>query len=202
MGHRDELLTEDETREVMSPYEERLASVVNRAIARWQDLPPEHAVDFSPRSRASLIHDYIVAEANAEFQGKDHVKVSNKRGTVVLLFAGKVAVRFKKVNGNRLRYSISPTGRQRGIHMQQLALDGTDVRVTWATAGYRLDAAGGLIQTALVVNHGESQRFAFDLESAPAGVVQSYPMPEDDDEGLVIRPAASADAPAGGTGTP
>jgi hypothetical protein len=202
MGDRDALLTEDKTREVMSLYEERLVSVMSRAILRWQDLPPGVGAVLSPRSRASMIHDLIVDEANAEFRAEDHVKVSNKRGTVVLLFAGKVAVRFKKVTGNRLRYSISPTRRQRGIHTQQLALDGTDVRVTWATAGYRLDAAGGLQQTALVVNQGDSRRFAFDLDAAPAGVVQPYPVPEDDDEGLVIRPAASAHGRERGTGTP
>lgn len=195
------LLTEDETHEVMAPYEERLGQVLSRAFARWRSLPQEHALAMSARSRASLIHDYIVDAATEEFLGEDHVTVSHKRGTVVLVFAGKVAVRFKKVSGDALRYSVGRTGRQRAIHNQQLALDGTDVRPTWATAGWRLDAAGDLAQTALVVNHGDRQQYAFDLAAAEPAALLALPMEDEDEDGLVIRPAASGDD-ATGSGTP
>jgi hypothetical protein len=195
------LLTEDETREVLAPYEDRLADVLNRAFARWRSLPPEHAMAMSARSRASLIHDYIVDEAGSEFASDNHVTVSHKRGTVVLVFAGKVAVRFKKVTGNSLRYSVGRTGRQRAIHDQQLALDGTDVRPTWATAGWRLDAAGDLAQTALVVNQGDRQQYAFDLTAGEPAEVLALPVEDDDVDGLVIRPAAAADEAVDGTGT-
>ncbi|MDP9417174.1 MAG: hypothetical protein M3P48_04935 [Actinomycetota bacterium] len=196
------LLTEDETRQVMAPYEDRLAAVLSRAFTRWRSLPPEHALAMSARSRASLIHDYIVDEAGAEFAGDGHVTVTHKRGTVVLVFAGKVAVRFKKVSGDSLRYSVGRTWRQRAIHHQQLALDGTDVRLTWATAGWRLNAAGGLAQTALVVNDGDRQQYAFDLAPADSAEVLALPVRDDDEDGLVIRPAASADHAADGAGTP
>lgn len=191
------LLTEDETREVVSRYEERVAGVINRAVARWHDLPPAHAVSFSARTRACAIHDYIREEATAEFLADSGVTVTVKRGTVVLVFGGKVAVRFKKLRGQRLHYCVGPTHRQRAIHNQQLLLDGTDIRLTWATAGYRLDAAGELTQTALVVNDGDAQQFAFDLAdtSAPLVVLPA----EDDDDALVIRPAATGTDRADGT---
>lgn len=192
------LLTEDETREVMSRYEDRVAGVINRAVARWHDLPAGHAVSFSARTRACAIHDYIREEATVEFLADPGVTVTLKRGTVVLVFAGKVAVRFKKLRGHSLQYSVGPTHRQQAIHNQQLALDGTDIRLTWATAGYRLDAAGVLAQTALVVNDGEAQQFAFDLAAtAPAPLVV---LPAtDDDDALVIRPAATGAERADGT---
>lgn len=199
MSHRV-LLTEDETREVMAPYEERLGSVLSRAFDRWQSIPPEHTFPMSARSRASLIHDLIVDEAGIEFAGEDHVTVSHKRGTVVLVFAGKVAVRFKKVSGNALRYSVGRTWRQRAIHDQQLALDSTDVRLTWATAGWRLDAAGELAQTALVVTQGDRQQYAFDLWATEPAELLALPVQDDGEDGLVIRPAASADDAADGSG--
>ena len=199
-----ELLTEDETREVMGPYQERLAAVLNRAFARWRSLPPEHAVDASSRSRASLVHDYIAAEATSEFLGDDHVTVSRKRGTVVLVFAGKVAVRFKKVTGTSLRYCVGPTRRQHAIHNQQLSLADTDITLTWATAAWRLDSLGELSQTALLVNDGDKQQFSFDLAVAEPADVLPLPVADDDDGGLVMRPAAPAaedDATRDGTGT-
>lgn len=125
------------------------------------------------------------------FLGDSSVTVSLKRGTVVLVFGGRVAVRFKKVRGPSLRYSVGPTYRQRAIHEQQLPLDGTDVWVTWATAGYRLDAAGSLAQAALVVTDGDVQQYAFVLSSAAAPVV-ALPADDGDDDGLVIRPSGAA----------
>ena len=201
MSPRD-LLNEDETREVMGPYEERLASVLTRAFSRWQSLPLKDRLDMSPRSRATLVHDFIAVDATDEFFTDEHVTVSRKRGTVVLVFAGKIAVRFKKVTGTSLRYCVGPTRRQHAIHNQQLSLDGTDVRLTWATAAWRVDALGELTQTALLVNNGDQQQYAFDLAvTEPADVL---PLPVQEDDGLVIRPAVSAaenDATEAGTGT-
>lgn len=192
------LLTEDEIRDVMSPYEERVGKVITRAVERWHELPVRNVVSLSPRTRASAIHDLIVEEATAAFLGDPGVTVSLKRGTVALVFGGRVAVRFKKVRGRSLRYSVGPTFRQRAIHEQQLPLDGTDLRVTWATAGYRLDAAGALAQAALVVTDGDVQQYAFDL-SAPTAPVVSLPVDDEDDDGLVIRPAAAGPDAAAGT---
>lgn len=193
------LLTEDEIHEVMAPYEERVGEVIGRAVDRWRQMPAGSVVSFSARTQASAIHDLIVEEATAEFLADPNVTVSLKRGTVVLVFGGRVAVRFKKVRGPSLRYSVGPTYRQRAIHEQQLPLDGTDVRVTWATAGYRLDASGGLAQAALVVTDGSMQQYAFDLAATAAPVV-ALPLDNEDDDGLVIRPAA-ASGPGAAAGT-
>lgn len=192
------LLTPAEIHAVMAAYEPRVGQVIGRAVDRWRRMPASDTVSFSARTQASAIHDLIVEEATAEFLADPNVTVSLKRGTVVLVFGGRVAVRFKKVRGQSLRYSVGPTYRQRAIHFQQLPLDGTDVRVTWATAGYRLDAAGGLAQAALVVTDGIEQQYAFDLTATAAPVV-ALPVPDEDHDGLVIRPAflTSRDATAG-----
>jgi hypothetical protein len=181
------LLTQDEIRQVMSPYEQRLGDVLGRALARWQSLPVEHSVALGARSRSSIVHDYVVEAAASEFLGDPGVTVSVRRGTVVLVFCGKVAVRFKKVNGQFMRYSVGHTRRQRAIHDQQLSLEGTDVRLTWATAGYRLDITGDLAQTALIVNQGDTQQYAFDLASNLTEPVRAL-LPVEDDDALVIRP--------------
>jgi len=188
------LLTEDEIHGLLAPYEARVGEVITRAVDRWRQMPVSHVVSFTPRTRASAIHDLIVEEATAEFLGDPSVTVSLKRGTVVLVFGGRVAVRFKKVRGRSLRYSVGPTYRQRAIHEQQLPLDGTDLRVTWATAGYRLDAAGDLAQAALVVTDGDVQQYAFDLSSAATAAVVELPADDSDDDGLVIRAAGTGDA--------
>jgi hypothetical protein len=192
------LLTEHEIREVLASYEERIGEVIGRAVDRWHRMPASGEVSFSQRTQASAIHDLIVDEATREFLADPSVTVSLKRGTVVLVFGGTVAVRFKKVRGQSLRYSVGPTYRQRAIHTQQLPLDGTAIRVTWATAGYRLDAVGALAQAALVVTDGEVQQYAFDLTTAAAPVV-ALPVHDEDDDGLIVRPAFldSRDATAG-----
>ena len=186
------LLTEQEIRGVLAPYEVRVGEVIRRAVDRWRQMPASHVVSFTPRTRASAIHDLIVEEATTEFLGDPNVTVSLKRGTVVLAFDSRVAVRFKKVRGSSLRYSVGPTYRQRAIHKQQLPLDDTDLRVTWATAGYRLDAAGDLAQAALVVTDGDLQQYAFELAAPTAAPVVALPADEADDDGLVIRPTGAA----------
>lgn len=186
------LLTEDEIHGVLAPYEVRVGEVITRAVDPWGQMPASHVVLFTPRTRASAIHDLIVEEATTEFLGDPNVTVSLKRGTVVLVFGSRVAVRFKKARGSSLRYSVGPTYRQRAIHEQQLPPDGTDLRVTWTTAGYRLDAAGDLAQAALVMTDGGVRQYAFDLASPTAAPVVALPDEEADGYGLVIRPSGAA----------
>jgi hypothetical protein len=90
-------------------------------------------------------------------------------------------------------------GRRWGTLLRDLANSGGLVQRV-SLLERRLDAAGELTQTALVVASGDSQQYALDLDTgsdAPAPVL--LPVAEDDDEGLVIRPAAAqlaADGPA------
>lgn len=192
------LLDEHETRGLLVRHEVALQGAIVRGVERWQSMPPALSVSYGPVSRAAAVHDLVCEAARAQFLGCDGVTVRQEAGTTFLVFAGRLAVRFKKVDGDHLRYSLSPTHRQQAIHTQQLALEGTDARFTWATAGYQLDEADRLARTVLVVREGDRLRFAFDIAGdAPAAPV-ALPLAYDDD-GLDIRPSAR-DGEQTGTG--
>src|SRR5260370_39065743 len=83
----------------LQPHLPKLEQCFRVAWKRWiawmADLEGSPG-DVSPRSRASVLYDFITAEAIKAFLGADGIRVRRERGVLVLRFQDRVELRSKK----------------------------------------------------------------------------------------------------------
>lgn len=87
---------QDLIKKVLEDFELRMRGILEGAWEDWQAMP--HRGLMSPRSRASVVFDFIKARALAEFDGDPNIRALPKGQTVHFLFRDRVLVRFKKAN--------------------------------------------------------------------------------------------------------
>lgn len=86
--------------DVLSPHLGALEKIIQTGFDRYIETNDRHV--HSARSRASLIHDYIVDEAMAHFSGIHRVRCIYNSQLFLINFNGKVLLRLKKMGeGNR-----------------------------------------------------------------------------------------------------
>jgi hypothetical protein len=96
--------------------------------------------DVSPRSRASILYDFISAEAIRAFLGTDGIRVKKERGFLVLRFQDRVALRFKKFRNRNLKISTNNTLQTALYSNQMLEYPAESPKpMVHVTAGYLLD---------------------------------------------------------------
>lgn len=98
------LPTVDEVRPIIREFELRMRKVLEAAWVEWMAMPNRGRL--SPRSRASIVFDFIRARAIDEFDGDTEVRTIVKGQTVHFLFRDQILVRFKKANGLGLGSNI------------------------------------------------------------------------------------------------
>lgn len=128
---------------LLEPHLSVLEQVFQTAWARlasWLKNIEGSPADLSPRSRASILYDYIVAEAVKVFIGKDGVRVKKKRGLLVLHFQDRVVLRFKKFRSRTMRTSSNRTRQAERYAEQTLEYDSALIPMVHVTAGYLLDS--------------------------------------------------------------
>jgi hypothetical protein len=97
--------------------------------------------DVTPRSRASVLYDFIVAEAVKSFLGTKDIKVRKEHGFLVLRFQDRVALRFKKFRNRNLNVSANKTGQTELFNSQTLEFPPGSLKpMTHVVAGYLLDS--------------------------------------------------------------
>ena len=105
-----------EYREAMDMLDEHIPHIQDSIVSgwgRWKSLPADVRVDATPRSRASIVHDFIVSHAAKKMNAKVHDYSDMK----LFLLGNKVALRFKKLDGNLLSRN-QPTGQVRDFRAQ------------------------------------------------------------------------------------
>jgi hypothetical protein len=127
----------------LRPYLPTLDKCFHIAWERWTEWLKKldgSPADVSTRSRASILYDFIAAEAVRAFLGTNGVQVRRERGYLVLRFTDRVALRFKKFQGNSLRVSMSKTKQAELFGAQKLEFPvGSLKPMTHVIAGYLLD---------------------------------------------------------------
>jgi hypothetical protein len=113
-----------------------IKEIIETGFKRYSKIPPEIRVDFSARSRASAINDFIRAEAQKVFYDASDINLYEIRGLFLVDF-GDIQLRFKKLN-KHLRPQNIPTN-QTLAFMEQGVLPGIPV-ATKVVAGYQPDA--------------------------------------------------------------
>lgn len=94
----------DLVKKVLDDFELRMREILEGAWEDWQST--SHRALMSPRSRASIIFDFIKARALVEFDGDPNIRAIPKGQTVHFLFRNRVLVRFKKANSAGLGSNI------------------------------------------------------------------------------------------------
>ena len=125
---------------ILDPHFPLLDQIFRRAQAGYAEYPAILRMDHSKRSRASIMHDLIVRYAREVFEGVPGVVFRTIRGLFIVEIAGRLFVRFKKLD-KRLMPSSIPTNQANMFYdqqMEQLHLDGIPP-VTGLVAGYRFD---------------------------------------------------------------
>jgi len=105
-------------------------------------------LDHSRRSRASIVHDLLRRYASERFEGKPGIFLRMIRGLFLVEVAGKLLVRFKKVDRHGKAKNI-PTGQANLFYGQQLELPGIS-SPTGLVAGYKLDRLEQGIEARLI----------------------------------------------------
>jgi hypothetical protein len=138
---------DESSREVVAvrlqPHLPTLDQCFRAAWQRWikwlkrLEGPP---TDVSARTRASVLYDFIVAEAVRAFLAKDGIRVKRERGFLVLRFQDRVALRFKKFRSRTLSVSANKTEQSELFSGQMLEFpSGSPKPMTHVIAGYLLD---------------------------------------------------------------
>jgi len=107
---------------------------------KWLKKLEGSPADVSARSRASVLYDFIVAEAVRAFLKEDGIRVRKERGFLVLRFQDRVALRFKKFRSRTLSVSANKTGQSELFNGQLLEFPSGSLKpMTHVVAGYLLD---------------------------------------------------------------
>jgi hypothetical protein len=110
---------EDIVRSVLAPYETKLFQAVHGAWADWKAVGLAGRLLFLGRSRACLVHDFIVQRAITAFTGDAAVRTVRRDETAKFVFAGQVALRFKKADDNGLGSNIETEATLDFVEQQQ-----------------------------------------------------------------------------------
>jgi hypothetical protein len=94
----------DDVKKILEDFELRMREVLEGAWDEWLEMPKRGVL--SPRSRASVVFDFIKQRALAEFDGDPNILALPKGQTVKFLFKDRVLVRFKKANASGIGSNI------------------------------------------------------------------------------------------------
>jgi hypothetical protein len=89
---------------ILKNFEIRMREILEGAWQDWLAMPNQAIL--SPRSRASIVFDFIKKRALVEFEGDRNIRAIPKGQTVHFLFRDRVLVRFKKANSSGLGSNI------------------------------------------------------------------------------------------------
>ena len=114
---------ESVVRQVLRSYEDPIFNVVHGAWGDWRELPLGGRLLFPGRTRACLVHDFMVQRAIAAWAGDSAVSVIRRDETAKFVIADQVVLRFKKADDRGLGSNI-PTQASLEFTEQQYELPG------------------------------------------------------------------------------
>lgn len=165
---------EDVVRGVLAPYETKLFQAIHGAWDDWKALGLGGRLLFPGRTRACLVHDFIVQRAIIAFTGDPAVRTLRRDETAKFLFAGKVVLRFKKADDNGLGSNIETEATLDFIDQQQ-ELPGIP-NVHKIEAVYILNKLRTQIERVVVVaRDGDVRLWSYVI--APTTTAEIVPMP-------------------------
>lgn len=161
--------------EVLGEHLESLGDVIQRGFDRYQRTPDRHL--HSARSRASLIHDYIVHEAQKLFSDVRTVRCFFRDNLFLISFGyGKVILRLKKL-GEGFRASNQTTIQSSLFESSaQSEMFGDSILLT---AGYSPDASFTSIRSkVLTYFYAGKMKWTIDIPSYVDNLIE-FPLKDE-----------------------
>lgn len=173
----DHILTLKEAEALLNPYTALLNQCIQHGWDAWRiDYANKHTI-LTPRTRAAIVFDEIVAKAQGVFLGKPNVRFERKRNSFLLFIGDRIIIRFKKIGKNGKCSNIN-TRQQALFRMQQTVLAFPDLKeATMLSAGYSLDELQLDMSSKLVVCQFDN-RVLWTIELAGDSQAEITPMPE------------------------
>jgi hypothetical protein len=112
------LADEAVVRGVLSPYEAALYQSVLGAWDEWKALSLGGRLRYPARSRACLVHDFIVQQAITAFSSDPAIRVIERDETAKFVVAETVLLRFKKGDENGLGSNIRTQASMKFVEQQ------------------------------------------------------------------------------------
>lgn len=165
--------TIDGVQNVLRDFELRMREILDGAWNEWLGLPDR--ARFSPRTRASIIFDFIKLRAVSEFDGDPNIRVLPKGQTVQFLFKNRVLVRFKKANSSGLGSNIETQAVLQFID-PQLELPDLLPEIYKVEVCYHLDElATKIAQMAVTAREMNRKLWSYELQAPPSAEITSLP---------------------------
>ncbi len=172
------LLSADEARAILDPHIDDLRACLDAGWNAWQALGeamPEASVRTSNRTRAGIVYDAVAAEARLRFRNKPSVDLTSRLGFLIVVFDGRLVLRFKKYRYG-LRTSSIPTHQQLSFTWQA-EMDGMPPDATKVVAGYLLNhLQDNIARMAITCSVGPNLRWIIEITDAPAAAAPPTPM--------------------------
>lgn len=185
-------------RAALQPHHDIISQAAHGAWKDWQALPLSGRLLFPGRSRACLVHDFMVQKAMTAWSADPTVRVIQHDETAKFVIANCVLLRFKKANDRGLGSNI-PTQASLDFEEQQAELPGIP-NVHKVEVVYVLNRLQTQIDRVVVVARDGDVRL-WDYVVMPDSTAEIVPLPispaePEQERGAKItikRPAANDD---------
>lgn len=142
-------VSQSEAERTLEPHLCAIAECIYSAFSEFESGHGSEA-DWSPRTRASMMHDLMVKHVKRRFDGAPSVRWFTRRGLFHLEIDGSFWLRFKKLDRNMRSSSIPTLQALSFLNVLQLELPGMPSPVSRLTAGYVLNPLRTAIEGAYV----------------------------------------------------
>lgn len=182
-------LSEDDVKQALEPFHNRIKGVVERAFSEWLDLAEcqskkGYTPVLYPRTATNYIFDAIARVGIDEFFIDDDVRVIEEAQTVKFCFSNLVVARFKKADGNGLGQNIATQAVMDFTDPQMLfpglPPEAAKVEFTWTPniIGTEID------RVTVLLRDGDHIIWAYDIDDEGiSGNTTPFPTPSDPDDG-------------------
>jgi hypothetical protein len=165
---------ENIVRGILRSYEDAIFKAVHGAWSDWRELPLGGKLLFPGRTRACLVHDFMVQRAIAAWTGDSAVRVIRRDETAKFVVVDQVLLRFKKADDRGLGSNI-PTQASLGFIGQQHDLPGIP-NVHKVEVVYALNRLQTQIDRVVVVAR-DGDALLWDYAIAPATTAEVISLP-------------------------
>eukprot|EP01012_Entosiphon_sulcatum_P056712 TRINITY_DN80401_c0_g1_i1.p2 TRINITY_DN80401_c0_g1~~TRINITY_DN80401_c0_g1_i1.p2 ORF type:complete len:220 (-),score=18.15 TRINITY_DN80401_c0_g1_i1:1189-1800(-) len=195
--------TEQQAANQLEAFYNEISFCINSGIDDYIKYDSQRAAIHTNRTKANLIRDYVVHYARLSFQERTDAKIIEKGGLFVILINDKFAIRFKKLNKDKLSSNI-PTRQATRFSTNQLILSFPDFQhnITNLDAGYISDTNytfyDGVRDAYLVCRNGNNLYWSLKLDSADSIVtlplIEFVETTTDNTSIVKVKPAAKKKA--------
>jgi hypothetical protein len=170
------MISKSQAEQILGSHLKRIRDCIVRAFQKYVSDYRSVALVHTSRSRASVIHDHMIANARESFAGDDGIRIFSKSGLSLINVKDSLLLRFKKMDKKKHTHNI-PT-QQSFLFRAQLELPGIPAELTHLEAGYVLnDLQTGLDGVYITCPNGKRLEWFIDLTSLAGANVTQLPKP-------------------------